>query len=47
MDIYSLTPEYFRWAVQGMADMTIRLAKQPPAPPENRWNRFLGGRVPR
>lgn len=47
MDIYSLTPEYFRWAVQGMADMTIRLAKTPPAPAENRWNRFLGGRVAR
>jgi hypothetical protein len=47
MDIYSLTPEYFRWAVQGMADMTIRLAKTPPSPAENRWNRFLGGRVGR
>jgi hypothetical protein len=47
MDIYSLTPEYFRWAVKGMADMTIRLAKLPPAPAENRWNRFLGGRAPR
>jgi hypothetical protein len=47
MDIYSLTPDYFRWAVQGMADMTIRLAKAPAAPAENRWNRFLGGRVAR
>jgi len=48
MDIYSLTPEYFRWAVTHMADMAIRLAKEPPRPPDAaRWNRFLGGRVPR
>ena len=47
MDIYSLTPDYFRWAVQGMADMTIRLAKEPPAPAERRWNHFLAGRVAR
>ena len=47
MDIYSLTPDYFRWAVQGMADMTIRLAKAPAAPAENRWNHFLAGRVAR
>ena len=47
MDIYSLTPDYFRWAVQGMADMTIRLAKEPPAPIERRWNHFLAGRAAR
>ena len=47
MDIYSLTPDYFRWAVQGMADMTIRLAKEPAAPAERRWNHFLAGRVAR
>ena len=29
MDIYSLTPHYFEWAVQKMADMAIRLAKSP------------------
>ena len=29
MDINSLTPEYFRWAVEKMADMAIRYAKQP------------------
>ena len=29
MDIYSLTPHYFEWAVQKMADMAIRLAKAP------------------
>jgi hypothetical protein len=26
MDIYSLTPEYFGWAVERMADMAVRLA---------------------
>jgi hypothetical protein len=29
MDINSLTPHYFDWAVRNMADMAIRLAKQP------------------
>jgi hypothetical protein len=29
MDIYSLTPHYFEWVVQHMADMAIRLAKNP------------------
>jgi hypothetical protein len=29
MDIYSLTPHYFEWAVQSMADMAISLAKNP------------------
>jgi hypothetical protein len=47
MDIYSLTPDYFRWVITHLADMTIRLAKEPPAVRENRWNRFLGGRVAR
>ncbi len=28
MDIYSLTPRYFEWAVTHMADLTIRLAKE-------------------
>ena len=26
MDIYSLTPEYFGWAVETMADMAVKLA---------------------
>lgn len=47
MDIYSLTPEYFQWVVTHLADLAIRLAKEPPAVRENRWNRLLGGRVPR
>jgi hypothetical protein len=29
MDIYSLTPHYFEWAVEHMANMAIRLAKHP------------------
>ncbi|HEV8124970.1 MAG TPA: hypothetical protein VGP80_12035 [Gemmatimonadales bacterium] len=29
MDIYSLTPHYFEWVVNAMADMVIRLAKNP------------------
>jgi hypothetical protein len=29
MDIYSLTPHYFEWVVQHMADMAIRLAHEP------------------
>jgi hypothetical protein len=29
MDVYSLTPHYFDWAVEHMADLAIRLAKAP------------------
>ena len=29
MDVNSLTPEYFEWVVSHMADLAIRLAKQP------------------
>jgi hypothetical protein len=29
MDIYSLTPHYFEWAVNAMADLAISLAKNP------------------
>ncbi len=29
MDIYSLTPTYFQWVVNGMADLAITLAKHP------------------
>lgn len=42
MDIYSLTPHYFDWAVKHMADMAIRLAKQPrPQLREMRWNQLF------
>jgi hypothetical protein len=43
MDINSLTPHYFEWVVQGMADMAIRLATQPrPQLAELRWNVLFG-----
>jgi hypothetical protein len=42
MDIYSLTPYYFEWVVQAMADMAIKLAKHPrPQVKEMRWNRLF------
>lgn len=42
MDIYSLTPFYFDWAVKHMADMAIRLAKQPrPQSRDLRWDAFF------
>jgi hypothetical protein len=44
MDIYSLTPFYFDWVVKHMADMAIRLAKQPrPQRRELRWDTFMLG----
>jgi hypothetical protein len=44
MDVNSLTPHYFEWAVQKMADMTIRLAKAPRAQPDIARGGFLTGR---
>jgi hypothetical protein len=42
MDINSLTPHYFEWVVQHMADMAIRLATNPrPQLAELRWNRLF------
>jgi hypothetical protein len=42
MDVYSLTPTYFEWAVTHMADMAIRLAQQPrPQRRELRWDVFF------
>jgi hypothetical protein len=41
MDINSLTPHYFEWVVKHMADMAIRLAKEPrPQARELRWAAF-------
>jgi hypothetical protein len=47
MDIYSLTPHYFDWAVKAMADMAIRLAKNPRGQVRDlRWSElFTGSRV--
>jgi hypothetical protein len=39
MDVNSLTPAHFHWAVEHMADMAIRLAKEPrPQRRDLRWN---------
>ncbi len=44
MDINSLTPHYFEWTVQKMADMAIRLAQQPRRVPDASAGEFLLGR---
>jgi hypothetical protein len=44
MDVNSLTPHYFEWMVQHMADMAIRLATAPQAPADLRRGEFLLGR---
>jgi hypothetical protein len=42
MDIYSLTPTYFQWAVTHMADMAIRFVKNPrPQLREMRWSNLF------
>ena len=47
MDIYSLTPHYFEWAVNNMADMLIEMALHPrPQSQLMRWNQFFGGQNP-
>ncbi|HEX8209253.1 MAG TPA: hypothetical protein VF584_03620 [Longimicrobium sp.] len=44
MDLYSLTPHYFEWVVKGMADMTIKLAKNPrPQVREAGWQQLFAG----
>jgi hypothetical protein len=44
MDIYSLTPHYFEWAVESMADMAISLAKNPRRQVrELRWDALFTG----
>ncbi|CAN5751027.1 hypothetical protein BH23GEM3_BH23GEM3_04150 [soil metagenome] len=45
MDVNSLTPHYFEWVVTHMADMAIRLAKEPrPQNRELRWDTLITGR---
>jgi hypothetical protein len=42
MDVNSLTPHYFDWAVTHMADMAIKLAKNPrPQVKEMRWGNWF------
>jgi hypothetical protein len=43
MDVNSLTPEYFAWTVQRMADMAIKLATAPRPPRPVGWAGFLAG----
>jgi hypothetical protein len=47
-DVNSLTAGYFEWVVQKMADLAIRLAREPRASggPQS-WNTLLQGRLPR
>ncbi|HJU88454.1 MAG TPA: hypothetical protein VJ672_03635 [Gemmatimonadaceae bacterium] len=46
MDIYSLTPHYFEWVVKHMADMVIRLAKDPrPQIRELKWAELFAPKV--
>ena len=43
MDINSITPHYFQWAVKAMADFAIEMAYNPkPQRAEQRWARFAG-----
>ena len=44
MDLHSLTPHYFEWAVKGMADLAIRLAKESRAKRDLRRGEYLLGR---
>jgi hypothetical protein len=42
MDVNSLTAPYFTWAIEHMADLVIRLAKEPRPPlAELRWNKLF------
>jgi hypothetical protein len=44
MDLNSLTPHYFEWAVKGMADLAIRLATEPKQKRDVRAGEYLLGR---
>jgi hypothetical protein len=45
MDVNSLTPFYFHWVVEHMADMAIRLAKEPrPQLTSVKWHDMFNGR---
>ena len=44
MDLNSLTPHYFDWAVKGMADLAVRLAKAPKHQLDFRAGEYLLGR---
>jgi hypothetical protein len=44
-DVNSLTPEYFEWVVQHMADLAIRLATQRPVGKDFHWQAMFRGRA--
>jgi hypothetical protein len=45
MDINSVTPHYFAWAVKAMADFCIEMAHNPkPQREEQRWSRYVDRR---
>jgi hypothetical protein len=44
MDINSLTPHYFEWAVTKMADMAVKFAKAKRKKPEFKAGKYLIGR---
>ncbi len=47
MDVNSITPHYFAWAVQSMADFCIEMAHQPRPQRESlHWSRFLSRPLP-
>jgi hypothetical protein len=42
LDINSITPHYFQWAVKSMADLCIEMAHRPkPQRSDQRWSRFV------
>jgi hypothetical protein len=46
MDVNSLTPTYFEWVVEHMAEMAIKLAKNPrPQRKEFKWSAMFAGRT--
>ena len=46
MDVNSLTPFYFNWVVKHMADLVIRLAKEPrPQLADVKWHDLIDGRT--
>jgi hypothetical protein len=45
MDVNSLTPHYFNWAVNAMADMAIRLAQQPHKQTVRSWEGLFDANV--
>ena len=44
MDVNSLTPHYFEWVVNGMADLVVRLAHEAPLRPDLARGEYLIGR---